>query len=106
MSLFSRIYQKVIISIDLDERTCRIIVSNNSQQEEKIYKTINADFPIEAAKYIQKIQNKYPHTYIATMIRAQNQGLLNGKNLDVFDKFGLDIKALKIMLVNRQGLFM
>lgn len=102
MSLFSRIYQKVIISIDLDEKTCRVIVSNNSQQEEKTYKTINADFPIEAAKYIQRIQNKHPYTYVSTMIRGQQQGLLNGNKIDIFDKFGLDRNSLRIMLVNNQ----
>ena len=104
MSLFSRIYQKVIVSIDLCEKTCKIRISNNknTQQEEKTYKTINANFPIEAAKYIQKIQNKYPHTYTSAMIRTENQGLLNGKNIDVFDKFGLDINSLKIILINKQ----
>ena len=103
MGLFG-IYRRVIVSIDLDERTCKVRLSNNknTNYEEKTYKTINADFPIEAAKYIQRVQSKYPYTYIATMIKSENQGLLNGNSVDVFDSFGLDMASLKIMLVNKQ----
>ena len=103
MSLFSRIYQKVFVSIDLDAKTCKIKISyQNKNHEEKTYKTINADFPIEAAKYIRKIQDKYPYTYIAAIIRVENQGLITGNKLSVFEQFSLNISSLKIMLVNKQ----
>ncbi|RAX54954.1 hypothetical protein CCY99_02085 [Helicobacter sp. 16-1353] len=106
MSFFSRMYQKVIISIDLDMKTCRLRITyhNNKhmKQEERSYKTINADFPIEAAKYIRRIKNKYPFTYIGTMSRSANQGLINGNKIDIFNKFGLDINALTIMLINKK----
>lgn len=103
MSLFSRIYQKVFISIDLSVKTCKVkILYHNKNQEEKTYKTVNADFPIEAAKYIRKIQDKYPYTYIATIIRVENQGLIAGNKISAFEKFSLNVNLLKIMLVNKQ----
>lgn len=106
MSFLNRIYQKVIISIDLDVKTCRLRITyhnnKNLKQEEKYYKTINADFPIEAAKYIRRIQNKYPFTYLGTMSRSANQGLINGNKIDIFNDFGLDISSLTIMLINKK----
>lgn len=106
MALFGRIYQKVIISIDLDERTCRLKITyhnnKNLKPEERLYKTINADFPIEAAKYIRRIQNKYPYTYIATASKDKGQGLINGNKLSLFADFGLNVNLYTIMLVNKQ----
>ncbi len=103
MSLFSKIYQKVFISIDLDIKTCKIKVSyQNKSYEEKTYKTINSDLPIDAVKYIRKIQDKYPYTYVGGIIRVENQGLITGNKLSVFEQFGLNTNLLKIMLVNRQ----
>lgn len=106
MSFLNRSYQKVIISIDLDIKTCklRVVYHNNKniKEEERSYKTVDGDFPIEAAKYIRTIYNKYPFTYLATMSRSQNQGLLNGNKLNIFSNFGLNTNQLTIMLVNKK----
>lgn len=106
MGFFSRIYQKVIVSIDLDLKTCnlRIYHHNDSAKklEEKTYKTVNADLPIEAAKHIRHIQNRYPHTYIATMARTPTQGLINGNRPEIFTDFSLNISDLHAMLVQKK----
>lgn len=98
-------YQKVIVSVDIDVQVCKVKVTynkNSADNEEKSFKTVGGDLPIEAAKYIHRIQNRYPFTYIATMSRVKNQGLINGNKLKRFEDFGLKSSALSIMLINRK----
>ncbi|RDU65506.1 hypothetical protein [Helicobacter sp. MIT 14-3879] len=105
MSFLSRLYQKVIISIDIDIQTCKVRTTyqnTNQASEEKTYKTINNDLPIEAAKYIRYIQNKYPFTYIATIARVKRQGIVNGNKLSSFEKFSLTPHLLIIMLISKK----
>lgn len=105
MGILGRLYQKVIISVNIDAQICKLKVAyhkNPALTEEKSFKTINGDLPIEAAKFIRNIQNRYPFTYIATMSRAQNQGVVNGNKLKRFDDFALNPHKLMIMLVNRK----
>lgn len=98
-----KIYQKVIISIDLNLTVCRLLIDyhNSGKKEEKAYKTVNGDLPIDAIKYIRKIKGKYPFTYLAAMIRGASQGLLHGNKLDVFSKFNINPKTISAMLVNK-----
>ncbi len=105
MGFLGRLYQKVIISVDIDVQTCKVKVAhhkNPNNNEEKSFKTVNGDLPIEAAKYIRYFQNRFPFTYIATMARVQKQGLINGNKLKKFEEFSLNPSALTIMLVNRK----
>lgn len=105
MGLFGRLYQKVIISVDVDVLLCKVKVmhhKNPQHNEERSFRTVNGDLPIEAAKYIRHIQNSYPYTYIATMSRAKKQGLINGNKLRKFEAFDLNPSTLMIMLVNRR----
>lgn len=105
MGILNRLYQKVIVSIDIDVQVCKVKIiynKNSTDNEEKTFKTINGDLPIEAAKYIRHIQNRFPFTYIATMSRVKNQGLINGNKLKRFEDFGLKSSALTIMLINRK----
>ncbi|MDE6885856.1 MAG: hypothetical protein K2P17_02270 [Helicobacteraceae bacterium] len=106
MSFLRRLYQKVIISVDIDVYTCKVRIAyhnnNNLSQEEKTYKTINGDFPIEAAKYIRRIKNKYPFTYIATMSRSKNQGLIAGNKINSFEKFNISAQSLAIILISKK----
>lgn len=101
MYLISKAYQKVIISIELNLKTCRMLISYANSKEEFIYKTVNGDMPIEAIKHIRKIKNQYPYTYVATMSGAKNQGLISGNKTNLFNKFGLNPKQLSIMLINK-----
>lgn len=105
MGLISRLYQKVIISVDVDVLLCKVKVTyhkNAQHNEERSFRTVNCDLPIEAAKYIRHFQNRYPYTYIATMSRAKKQGLINGNKLRKFEAFELNPNSLMIMLVNRR----
>lgn len=105
MGLISRLYQKVIISVDVDVLLCKVKVTyhkNTQHNEERSFRTVNGDLPIEAAKYIRHFQNRYPYTYIATMSRAKKQGLINGNKLRKFESFELNPNSLMIMLVNRR----
>lgn len=105
MGLISRLYQKVIISVDVDVLLCKVKVTyhkNTQYNEERSFRTVNGDLPIEAAKYIRHFQNRYPYTYIATMSRAKKQGLINGNKLRKFEAFELNPNSLMIMLVNRR----
>ena len=105
MGLISRLYQKVIISVDVDVLLCKVKVTyhkNTQHNEERSFRTVNGDLPIEAAKYIRHFQNRYPYTYIATMSRAKKQGLINGNKLRKFEAFELNPNSLMIMLVNRR----
>ncbi len=105
MGLFGRLYRKVIISVDIDNLTCKVKVLHHKQpqlSEEKTFRTVNGDLPIEAAKFIRHIQSGYPYTYIATMSRAKNQGLVGGNKIRRFEAFGLNINMLMIMFVNRK----
>lgn len=105
MGVFSRLYQKVIISVDIDVQTCKVKIAhhkNPNNNEEKSFKTVNGDLPIEAAKYIRYFQNRFPFTYIATMSRVQKQGLINGNKLKKFEEFSLNPSTLTIMLINRK----
>lgn len=105
MRLLSRLYRKVIISVDIDALICKVKVLHHKQpqlNEERSFRTVNGDLPIEAAKYIRHIQSSYPYTYIATMSRAKNQGLVGGNKIRRFEAFGLNIDTLMIMLVNRK----
>ena len=103
MYFLDKIYQKVIISIELNPKTCKVLIDyhNNSKKEEKTYETVNGDLPIDAIKHIRRIKNKYPFTYLASMIRESNQGLLHGNDLGIFDKFNINTKTVSIMLVNK-----
>lgn len=105
MGLIGRLYQKVIISVDVDMYLCKVKVTHHKnihRNEERTFRTVNGDLPIEAAKYIRHIQNGYPHTYIATMSRAKKQGLISGNKLRKFEAFDLNPNTLMIMLVNRK----
>ena len=105
MGLFGRLYRKVIISVDIDALTCRVKVLHHKQpqlNEERSFRTVNGDLPIEAAKYIRHIQSGYPYTYIATISRAKNQGLVGGNKIRRFEAFGLHIDMLMVMFVNRR----
>lgn len=105
MGLLGRLYQKVVISIDIDVWQCKVKVihhKNPQRNEEKVFRTVNGDLPIEAAKYIRHIQNGYPYTYIATISRTKKQGLVSGNKLRKFEAFGLNPNTLMIMLVNRK----
>lgn len=105
MGLLGRLYRKVVISVDVDVQLCKVKVThhkNAQHNEERSFRTVNGDLPIEAAKYIRHIQNGYPYTYIATMSRAKKQGLISGNKLRKFEAFGLNPNMLMIMLVNRK----
>lgn len=105
MGFLGRLYQKVIISVDVGKNTCRLTTSYSKSsipREERIFKTINGDLPIEAAKYIRHIKRKYPYSYIATMSRDKNQGLVNGSNMKSFENFDMNVNAFTIMLINKK----
>lgn len=106
MPFLSRIYQKVIIAVDLDEKSCRVrITYHNSKSlkpEERVFKTVNADFPIEAVKHIRRIQRKFPYTYVATISKCNDQGLIKGNKLGNFADFGLNVNLYTVMLVNKK----
>lgn len=103
MYFLNKMYQKVIISIDLNLSMCKILIDyhNTNKKEEKVFKTINGDMPIEAIKYIRKIKSKYPFTYISSMVKIPNQGLLLGNKIDVFNKFDINPKTILAMLINK-----
>lgn len=105
MGFLTRLYQKVLISIDIDVQTCKILVTHfgsAKKGEEKTFKTINGDLPIEAAKYIRHIKAKFPFSYVSTTSKAQTQGLINGNRLSCFEEFNLSISSLHVMLVNKK----
>ncbi|MGX2983440.1 hypothetical protein [Helicobacter sp. 23-1045] len=105
LGFLGRLYQKVIISIDIDLQICRVKIAhpkNAEHNESKTFRTVNGDLPIEAAKYIRHIQNRYPFTYIATISRVAKQGLIEGNKLKKFEDFSLNPHKLLIMLLNKK----
>lgn len=104
MNFLSNLYQKVLISINIDVDICKVLTTflNKSKSEEKIFKTINGNLSNEAVKYIRNIRARFPFNYVSTVSKSKMQGLINGNNLSVFRQFNLTPSLLGIMLINKQ----
>lgn len=104
MSFLTNLYQKVLISINIDAHTCKILTTyiNKSNSEEKTFEAVNGSLSNKAVRYIKNIKARFPFSYVSTISKSKTQGLINGNNLIVFERFNLSPNSLNIMLINKQ----
>ncbi|PAF47851.1 hypothetical protein BKH46_03205 [Helicobacter sp. 12S02634-8] len=100
--LIKPFFSNVFIAVNIDSKMCaiKILRIKNKQVIESLqkeFKIINNELPMDAIKLIRTYQKKYPFTYLSTMAKTYNQGILKkGKPEDLL-AYGLNPKELNIL---------
>ena len=80
--LIRPLFPTVIVGIEIDYKTCYIVAhfyKNNRliSTQTKEFRTNPGELPMQAVRYIKKIRNKNPFTYISVLAHSIIQGVLS-----------------------------
>lgn len=86
----------VVVGVEIDNRFCYVTTkfykrSKVVEIQTKVFKTISAELPMSAVRYINAIRLKKPFTYISSLSTSIIQGVMNTANKDDFIKYGVNI---------------
>lgn len=93
------LFATTIIGVELDYKTCNVLVHSYKRgalvhTQAKKFRTNPGELPIQAVRFIQKIQTKNPFTYISTLTASIVQGALNTTKEQEFETFGVNAKEV------------
>ncbi|MGP1450237.1 MAG: hypothetical protein ACTTJS_03805 [Wolinella sp.] len=103
-SIVKDMFSTFIVGVIVDARSCHVrmvtlkkgVVIND---EEKEFKTVLGDVPIEAAKYIRKLRKQHPFTYVSSLSHSIYQGAIDTTDSSEYIKFGIradNVKSIKV----------
>lgn len=108
-SIFSNIktivrpyFSTVIICVNSDGKYCNVFVKRTKggavlEEVTRTFRTYESEFPMEAAKFIRSYKRKYPFSYLATISRTYNQGILDTNDSENMALYGVDVSENKVM---------
>ncbi len=87
-------FSTAFIGVDVDGRFCKVYVlarKNGQTKEEfcKEFKAFDNKLPAEAAKLIRAYKRKYPFTYLGSISKTYNQGVIDTTQRVKLSKFGI-----------------
>jgi len=103
-SFIASFFSRAFLSVILDDKIClcEVIVYKNGKQkssEKKEFKTVNSEIPIEAQRYIKKIQRKYRFCYVSTIFTELNQGAIGITTKQEYERCKIELSDIEILSI-------
>lgn len=93
--LIRPLFPTVIVGIEIDYKSCYVVAQfykNNklTSTQTKEFRTNPGELPMQAVRFIKKIRNKNPFTYISVLAHSIIQGVLSTDKEEEFSNFGVN----------------